>query len=258
MKRLPAILILLLIACDASAHEDRFYFFLNMGCDYQLNNGDVVNNTYNTNALTISNTASSRIGLEFRGEVTHHFFMSAGMDYRIIPHKLNINYRADKAGFTNTNQAYTGAIAFTSHNIDPYIKFGHTIPVTKRAKIDISFGAIFSVPVNGKINDNSLVLLNITSDKYKDLAMYSNDTWGNKTPSLLPVKSLYTIQLAYRISPEKAGGKRYKAGIDFSGSASGSMNNATIKYYGANRSDVGNSSFADRFLSVGLFVALGI
>jgi len=258
MNKLFATTFLILFSLCTTAKDERYTFYLNLGSDLQLNKGDITNNTFNKNVLTMNNTASGRLGLEFHRKISSWLFMSAGTDYRVIPHTLNIRYESNKAGFANTNATYHEQISFTSHNIDPYLKFGYAVPFAKRSEFDFSFGVIFSIPVSAQKNEPSLVYLNITDNEYSDLAMYKAARWGNETPTLLPMKSLYTMQMAYRIMPRKEDGLYMKIGFDISGSMPGQMNKAIVNYYGNNRSDAGTSTFADRFQSIGLFVGFGI
>lgn len=259
--RLLIIIGLTTLALNAAAKDKPYSFFMNMGTDYQLNKGDVTNNTYNTNALSMNNSMSGRIGLEFRRKILPWLFISAGTDYRMITHKLNINYEADKAGFASTNATYSEEVSFTSHNIDPYIKFGYSFAVSNKSRIDFSFGTIFSIPVNAERNEGELITLNVTDKDNHNLVMYRTSSWGNDTYTYgndLPLKSLYTMQLAYRLIPEKHTALKWKIGIDFSGSVAGKMNRMGINYFGNNRSDAGKSVFADRFQSLGLFIGVGL
>lgn len=259
MMRFLIIIYFSTIALNVAAKDKPYSFFVNVGTDYQLNKGDVANNTYNRNALNMNNNISGRMGLEFRRKISPWLFMSTGIDYRIITHKLNIKYEANKAGFTNTNATYTQEVVFTNHNVDPYIKFGYSFAVSKKSAIDFSFGTILSIPASAERNEGELVTLNIEDDDNRNLVMYTTTAWGNKTNgSEFPIKSLYTMQLAYRLIPEKQTALKWKIGIDFSGSVAGKMNRVGINYFGNNRSDAGTSVYADRFQSIGLFIGIGL
>lgn len=234
----------------------RIISFFNIGASYQLNNADVSNKTHLQNALTTDNTFGWQAGLELFWKLPKHLFFATGADFRTASQKLFIKYDTQEAGFTGQQSIYNEEITYTNYYIAPHARFGYSFPVGGNA-IDFSVGLSTYIPTSGKRNDEKdITVLYITSNEYTDLAMYTDERWGhNSDYGFLPLKTVATLQLSYRIQLGKA---NLRLGADFNSGNSSNMNRTTINYFGPERTDIGQSVFSDRFQSAGLFVSVGL
>lgn len=251
------VLLFLFQFSSISAHAGdgiRRLLFINAGADYHLNKGDVTHSTTLPNPLSTGNTMGGRIGVELFWKLPGHLFFATGIDFKTVRQKLGINYSAAEAGYTGSSVLYSEEIRYPNYYADPFARMGYAFPMGKN-NLDISLGITTSVSLSGQVEDG-ITALNITDPVYTDLAMYTNQHWGNQADvNFLPVNTLISVQLAYRMS---LGRNMLRFGIDISSASSSKINRTEVYYFGPGRSYIGNSVFADRFQSVGIFAGISL
>jgi len=261
MKYIFFTLLMFTIPFITTAQEDERLpsaFVVHMGADYQLNKGDVTNNTADKNVLTAANTIGGRIGAEYHWIIAKSLFIAVGTDVRITPQKLVLNYHANRMGHSNTNVSYTEEFSFTNYYIEPNFRMGYSFALPKKDNsIDFSFGLVINIPVSGK-KDEEVVALNITDNEYTDIAMYRNSAWGydmleHKRGTGIAITPYFATQLAYNTS---IAGRKFTLGINYTAAPNQRVNRTEINYFGPNRTDAGNSVFTDKFQSVGLVIGV--
>lgn len=221
-----------------------------------MNKGDVTHTTILSNPLSAGNAMGGRIGVELFWKLPGRLFFATGVDFKTAQQKLAITYSASQAGFTGSPVVYSDEIRYTNYYADPYARMGYAFPVGKN-NLDISLGIATSIPLSGMSNENDVITaINITDPVYTDLAIYSDQRWGYESEyKFLPLNTLISVQLAYRMSL----GKNFlRLGVDFSSGSSRKINRMEMYYFGPNRTYIGNSVFADRFQSVGIFAGISL
>lgn len=256
------ILISLLISCFYSTTTAQLLkkntLYLNIGSDYHLNKGDVSSTSGITGVLKAHNLPGAKLGIEFYKKSTTGLYLSTGIDYKLTPQKLSIDYKPSEMGFNNSAAFYSETITFTNHYLIPYFHAGYALPINKSSSLDFGFGFNCAIALNGTEMPVKNVALPITRPPYSDLVMTRQSSWGNKyLPGNqgLPLIPLLGIQLVYRST---IAGKKIKVGLDFCSSINSQNNYTVINYFGPNRTDVGKSTFSDRFQSFGLTLGVGI
>lgn len=264
MRRLFTLLLLTPFLCNAQDEpkpkQRNSTFYLNAGLDYQSNRNDVNNNTKVDNILTAENTLGYRIGLEYNKRINTGIFFAAGMDLRIVPQSITINYKADEMGYSNTGETYNGTYTFTNMYLSPFVRMGYSAPLKPgKSTFDFSFGAAFLFGVNGGSNGGEFITKPASGSEYTDVVMHIDNRWGTTLLDYdngkVPVNALFNLQLGYTT---KIGSRKIKTAIDLSGAATKRMNRTAVNYFGPGRSDEGNSIYADLFQSIGILVGIGI
>ncbi len=256
MKKISLVFFLLtVISASASAGDGiRRLLFVSAGMDYHLNKGDVTHNTTLSNPMSAANTMGGRIGAEIFWKLPGRLFFATGVDFRTVRQELEINYNAAEAGYTGSSVVYSNVIRYPNSYADPFARMGYALPMGKN-NLDVSLGIATSIPLSGQVEDG-ITTLNITDPVYTDPAIYTNQSWGNRADvNFLPVNTLISIQLAYRVV---LGKKILRLGVDFSSGSSRKINRTEVYYFGPGRSYIGNSVFADRFQSVGIFAGISL
>lgn len=261
MKYIFFTLLIFTIPFIATAQDDERLpsaFLLHLGADYQLNKGDVTNNTTDKNVLTASNTIGGKIGGEYYWIIAKSLYIAVGTDVRIAPQKLLLDYQANSMGYTNTSVSYTKEFSYTNVYIEPNFRMGYSFALPKKGNsIDFSFGLVINIPVSGK-KDEEVVALNITDNEYTDIAMYRNSAWGynmleHKRGIGISITPCFTTQLAYNTT---ISGRKFKLGINYTGAPNQRVNRTEINYFGPNRTDAGNSVFTDKFQAIGMVLGV--
>lgn len=266
MKSFFTILLLTPFLCNAQDTPQpklrKSTFYINAGLDYQYNRNDVTNNTEVDNVLTSDNTLGYRIGLEYNKATTTGIFFAAGIDYRIVPQSLSINYSAQAMGYTGAGDIYnsTNTFSFNSMYVSPFARMGYSAPIKPgKSSFDFSFGAAFLFGVNGGSNGGQFITKPAPGSEYTDVVMHIDNRWGTTLLDYdngkVPVNALFNLQLGYTT---KIGSRKIKTAIDLSGAANKRMNRTAVNYFGPGRSDEGNSIYADLFQSIGILVGIGI
>ncbi len=264
MKNTFLTLYFLLTTILVSAKGNQHSFYLNIGGDYQLNQNDIKHHTNNHDVLSMDNSTGTRICLEYYRNIPGKLFMSTGVEYKYVPQKLHLNYESNKMGFVNTNARFTDDISFNNQYTDLFIRIGYSFPFHKKVSfIDIALGSALSIPVNNEISRQGLVTTNVTDEEYNDIIMHINSVWGAESVKIknnlgIPLKALYTMQIAYRLKPIGKAGIQCKIGFDYSSGFGGKVNRTVINYFNANQNNTGHTVFDDRFQSVGLYIGIGL
>lgn len=256
MKPIGTLLLLFLfIHFSASAGDGtRRLLFISAGADFHLNKGDVTNDTDQTNSLSAANAMGARMGGELFWELPGPLFFATGIEFRTVRQKLYIKYDASEAGFTGSSVLYNAEIDYRKYYANPYARMGYAVPVS-RNHLDISLGIATSISLSGMVKDD-ITALNITDPIQTDLAMYSTQSWGNQADvTFLPLNTLISVQLAYRIAMGK---KNLRFGVDFSSGSSRKINRTEVHYFGPDRRYIGKSVFADRFQSVSILAGISL
>lgn len=256
MRIICALLLLSqLIHFSASAGDGiKRLLFISAGADYHLNKGDVTHNTTLSNPLRAGNAIGGRIGVELFWKLPGRLFFATGIDFKTVRQKLEIYYNAAEAGYKSSSVVYTDVIRYPNSYVDPFARMGYAFPMGKN-NLDISLGLATSIPLSGQVEER-ITAVNITDPLYTDLAMYTNQNWGNHADvNFLPVNTLISLQLAYRL---KLGKNQLRIGVDVSTGGSRKINRTEIYYFGPGRTYIGNSVFADRFQSVGIFAGISL
>lgn len=262
MKKTLLILLLAPFFCYAqpTVKQRNSTFYINAGIDYQSNGNDVINNTQTFSPLKAKNTAGYRVGIEYNKKIVTALFFSAGIDLRIVPQVLSLNYQADNMGYNNTGLSYTDEYTFTNMYISPFIRMGYAAPIQPgKSTFDFAFGGAFAFGINGAANEGALVNLPMEGNGYSTTVMYSDYRWGtsllDQDNGRLPLNVLFNLQLGYST---KMAGRKIKTAIDLTASANKRMNRTAVNYFGPDRSNEGNSIYADLFQSVGLIIGVGL
>lgn len=261
MKYIVTTLLISALPYFATAQDDdkrSSGIMVNIGTDYQLNKGDVNNNTADRNVLIAQNSVGGRIGAEYYWVLSKSLFITAGLDCKIVPQNLLLDYHANRMGYSNTNVHYTKEFSFTNVYIEPNFRMGYSFALPKKDNsIEFSFGLVINIPVNGK-KDEEVVTLNITDNEYTDIAIYRNSAWGtymleHKRGIGIAITPCFITQLAYNTT---ISGRKFKLGINYTGAPNQRVNRTEINYFGPNRTDAGNSVFTDKFQSVGMVIGV--
>lgn len=256
MKKINLLLFFLIVfGASASAGDGiRRLLFVSAGMDYHLNKGDVTHNTTLSNPLSAANAVGGRIGAEVFWKLPGRLFFAVGIDFKTVRQKLEINYRAVEAGYTGSSVLYSNVIRYPNSYTDPFARMGYALPMGKN-NLDVSLAIATSIPLSGQVEEG-ITALNITDPVYTDLVMYTNQNWGNRADvNFLPLNTLISLQLAYRL---KLGKNQLRIGVDVSTGGSRKINRTEVYYFGPGRTYIGNSVFADRFQSVGIFAGISL
>ena len=246
--------LLLPFSCTFAGDGIKRSLFVTAGADYHLNKGDVTHNTTLSNPLSAANAVGGRIGAEVFWKLPGRLFFAVGIDFKAVRQRLEINYSASEAGYGGSSVVYNDVIRFPNSYVDPFARMGYAFPMGKNNP-DISLGIATSIALSGQVEER-ITAVNITDPVYTDLALYTNQSWGNRADvNFLPLNTLISIQLAYRLN---LGKNQLRIGVDISTGGSRKINRTEVYYFGPDRTYIGNSVFADRFQSAGVFVGIGL
>jgi hypothetical protein len=266
-------LILIIILCSVCSgntyargelkRKRELHFFFLSAADLQINESDIISKIPGRKDLTSPTTLSPNIGIEAMYLGKHRVFISSGFNFRVVPQRLNVYYRAAENGYTNSNYQFSHKMAYNISYLDWRWKAGYSAIVNKETTIDIGVGITFAFPLNGK-NTDSLVSGNITDPVYKDPVAYYNVGWGSidmaggTTDENVATLPLAHFTMAYRaLEPAIFNDRSIKFGLEFTAALGGDLaNEGESIFWGPNRQVTSQSTYLDRHLAIGFFIGL--
>lgn len=242
----------------------KVHLFINAAADYHFNGNDIKTDKGET-FLSMPNTLNGRVGFELMYIGGRRIFVSTAWYYKMVTHKLNINYNAAKAGFDNSAYTYTDQVKLNVHNIDWNFRGGYSYLINKTSALEVSLGVTFNYPLNGSSVD-TLISANINDPYYKEPVAYYVSGLGSITPAKktasdvgAPFNPVFQLQIAYRIiEPGLFKNRSIKVGLDISHGVGGDALNNTMDatFFGKNRSVAGHSKYEDMHRYIGLFIGV--
>lgn len=259
-KTLLTITMLVPLIINAQEEPKRVVdFFINTGAAYQLNSGDVIEDAgYGSNTAKMADNIGWSIGGEYHRRNRSGLMTSATLDFRIVPQKLQVYYNAVDAGHANALN-YSEEFTFTNTFITPGIKLGYSFHAGTKNNIDIACGLSTSFPLNGRQEDDVLLLDADNETAHPEAAVHIHSKWGNANKSLM-VDNMAVLQCAWHGT---VGKHNVQAGLNFSSSlglrpSASDINLAAVNFFGPGRRSAGHVIIEDQFRALTVFVGVAL